>query len=317
MRFAIIALLFFTKLSFAAKTDEVAHSKVWLRLLHYKMDWLGRSRSLADGPEFFFSLAGNKDPKAELLATIEAFSKDIKVGKLKQHPQCAFPERYSFLKSELHFEIKNVSCPELERFLNIFNAKSVTLVYSSAFASNPVSIFGHTFLRFNTNAENKSDLLDWGLNYSAKVPADENRVLYAFRGIFGGYRGELSIEPYYAKVNEYNNSESRNLWEYDLNLTAEQTRHMLMHAWELDNATWFDYYFLDENCSYLLLSLIEAARPDWDLTNFAIYVAPGETIKRVAQIPGAVTHIKLRPSLRNKLYQHLDSLSDSQRKTFL
>jgi hypothetical protein len=35
---------------------------------------------------------------------------------------------------------------------------------------------------------------------------------------------------------------------------------LLMHAWELGNAS-FDYFFFKENCSYHLLSLLEYADP--------------------------------------------------------
>ena len=70
--------------------------------------------------------------------------------------------------------------------------------------------------------------------------------------------------PYYVKVQEYSNMESRDLWEYELTLSAAQVSRLVMHAWET-RATHFDYYFFSRNCSYQLLALLEAADPDLHL----------------------------------------------------
>ncbi|MCK7512715.1 MAG: DUF4105 domain-containing protein [Desulfobacterales bacterium] len=66
--------------------------------------------------------------------------------------------------------------------------------------------------------------------------------------------------PYYAKLQEYSDVDHRDIWEYSLNLTEPEIRRMMLHIRELD-AIASDYYFFDENCSYLLFSLLEAARP--------------------------------------------------------
>ncbi|MBI3558218.1 MAG: DUF4105 domain-containing protein [Deltaproteobacteria bacterium] len=299
--------------------DELAKSQYWLRLLHYKTSWLGHTRSLVDGPEFFFSPQGKTDPRAELEATVAAFSAKsdgIKVGRLKQHPQCAFPARYRFLKTQLQLAVADQPCAQLDEFLASFNAKSATLVFSSAYPNSPGSMFGHTFLRINSSTAGKNDLLDQGLSFAAAVPKSDGGLVFAVKGMLGGYIGQFARVPYYAKVNEYLNSESRDLWEYDLNLTSEETRLLLLNAWEIETNSWFDYFFFDENCAYVLLSLLEVAKPDWQLTDFAIYVIPGETVKAVTQIPGAVTGVKFRPSLRKKMYQRLGSLTGSQRELF-
>lgn len=52
----------------------------------------------------------------------------------------------------------------------------------------------------------------------------------------------------------------RDIWEYDLAFSQEEMDRMLLHVWELF-FTNFDYY-IKENFSYHLLSLIEAAKPD-------------------------------------------------------
>jgi len=305
--------------------SRVAQSQSWLRLLHFKK-WLGFgwSRSRVDGPEFFFSPNGHRDPYAELIASLAAFlsPEGRQIGGLQQPPQCAFPERYRYLKREFALEkygIQDEKCEKLEEFLNRFNAQSATLVYSSAYPNNPGSMFGHTLLRINSKGaigpgKKKLDLLDYGFNYAAQVRPDENGFAFAWFGLTGGYVGEFSMVPYYVKVKEYNHSESRDLWEYDLALTPEQTLSVLRHFWELQTSSYLNYYFFDENCSFILLAVLEVARPDWNLTDFPIYVIPAETIKKVASIPGAITGIKFRPSLQKKMNQRYSALNPEQKE---
>ncbi|MGE4232165.1 MAG: DUF4105 domain-containing protein [Bacteriovoracia bacterium] len=314
----LIILVLLSSVAFGYSENElnrVANSKYWLRLLHYKPSGIfPTNKSLVDGPEFFFSPDGKTNPKAELVATIEAFSKNLQIGRLKQHPQCAFPERFRFIKEELKIKAPVVECEKYREYISKFKAKSATLVFSSAYPNNPGSMFGHTFLRVNSGQ--RESLLDYGISFAAVVPKDENTVLYMAMGLLGGYKGQYSMLPYYSKVNEYINSESRDLWEYDLNLTTHETERMLSHLWEIETNSWFDYYFFDENCSYQLLAAIEVARPDWELTDFGPYVAPAETVKKLTNIPGAIKQIRFRPSLRKKLVQSYEALSSEQKDLY-
>ena len=54
-----------------------------------------------------------------------------------------------------------------------------------------------------------------------------------------------------------------------------------MHTYEMDRI-YSDYYFFDENCSYDLLFLLDAARPSIGLTDqFPLWVIPIDTIRKV------------------------------------
>src|SRR5439155_965886 len=97
--------------------------------------------------------------------------------------------------------------------------------------------------------------------------------------------GYFSTIPYYLKVQEYRDIENRDIWEYRLNFSDGQIRRMLMHAWELGNAS-FDYYFFKENCSYHLLSLLEVADPSLSLTDrFLFWTVPADTVRLITQQP--------------------------------
>jgi len=149
----ILCTLVLTSLAHGAQDDglylKVAQSKEWHRLMHYqRWFYVGWLRSEVDGQGFFFAEDGKTNPLSELKASAESFSKDIKVGKLKIHPQCAFPQRYRFLKKSLNLATQDVPCPQVDDFIKKFNAKSMTLVFSSAYPHNPGSMFGHTFFSY-------------------------------------------------------------------------------------------------------------------------------------------------------------------------
>src|SRR5262249_28079219 len=142
--------------------SALAHSKRWLRLLHYKHSFpFGSLRSEAQPGPYFLSPSGAHDPLAELQADIAAFrSPDpAPIGPLKLHPQCAFPARYHYLKAELRWETPDVHCPELDAFLKKLGGDAISLVFSSAYPDSPPSMFGHTLIR--VHSANREELLDY------------------------------------------------------------------------------------------------------------------------------------------------------------
>ena len=305
-----------------ARVREVAHSQKWLRLLHYKSYWFRGFRSSVGDGSFFFSPDGARDPEKELVASVEAFRSRSgeKSSKLQQPLACAFPARFRFLNEQLGLGLKMPECEKWNEFLGRFHGHdSVTLVFSTAFPNNPASMFGHSFLRINAKGEPgkpKQYLLDYGLSYAAQVPDDENNFLFVWFGLTGGYVGTFSSLPYYAKVAEYGSSENRDLWEYNLDFSPDETWWLLANVWELEVNSSSPYYFFDENCSYEILTLLEVAKPEWNVASYFYHNIPAETVKRVAATPGAVKSVKFRPSLFKKLLAYGDRLKQGERESF-
>ena len=326
MKWILLGILFcFPSWGFGSSDSRemvLAHSKKWLRLLHYKSYWFRGHRSSISDPGFFFSPDGAKDPYAELLASVKAFRERSQntISRIPQPLACAFPARFRFLNEELNLGLKMPDCKSWDEFLGRFHGHdSVTLVFSTAFPNNPASMFGHSFLRINAKprpGQEKLDLLDYGLGYAAQVPDDENNFLFIWFGLTGGYVGTFSSLPYYAKVAEYVNSESRDLWEYDLNFSKDETWWLLANAWEIEVNSSSPYYFFDENCSYAILTLLEVAKPDWDVSSYLFHNIPGETIKRIVRTSGAVRSVKFRPSLFKKLTAYGERLASNERREF-
>lgn len=284
-------------------------NKYWLKLLHYK-----NGKSLADGENFFLAKDGKINPEAELNATILAFKdKDKKAGWFGYHPQCVFRERFQFLKSEgMLDDVPVMACPEFDEWKSGLNAESVTLIFSSSYPNNPSSLFGHTLLRFNQ--KNKSnDLLDYTVAFSAMPEKEDMGVIFAFKGFFGGYKGLFEVTKYYTKVNEYNNGESRDLIEYNLQMNQAELDRMINHLWELYQTTYFDYYFADENCSAVLADLLAVAYKNDDQVNAHArwYYLPGEMVKHFNR-QGKIVSVNYRASLKKQVAKMWERLSPEE-----
>ena len=298
-----------------ARSTRLAEDPAWLRLGHSRRTRPGGIESEVDGSVFFRSILGKTDPRAELEATLRGFFDDRPVADELSDAQCRFPARFAFLATRLGFDLARLPprrCPRLEEFLARVRPRSATLVFSSYYLNNPSSAFGHTFLRLNKEdapgAGRERELLDYGVNYAATVDTG-NAVLYALKGLFGLFPGQFSHYAYYYKVREYADAESRDLWEYDLALAPGEVAMLAAHLWEL-GGTYFDYWYLDENCSYHLLGALEAAAPRLSLLDDIgrIVVIPSDSVKALFRNPGLVRSVHYRPSIRTQLDARLARL---------
>jgi hypothetical protein len=281
-----------------SRRQQLAGDRYWLLLLHERRTWWGACRSDIDDPDFFLSKKGGQDSAVELEATLASFLAPDPANPQDEHPQCRYPARYAWLKERLPFssQVPEKSCPRFEAWRSQMNPESVSMVFASYYMNNPASMYGHTFLKFN-QARHAGDLklLDYAVNYEAEVNG-RNDLFYAVRGLAGGYRGRFSTMPYYMKVQQYNNMESRDLWEYTLRLSPAEVDRMVRHLWELGHTS-MAYYFLNKNCSYQLLPVLEVADPSLHLSDrFRFKTVPVDTLRAVCDQPGLVAGIELRSS---------------------
>jgi hypothetical protein len=289
----------------SARASHLADDPAWADLLQYEpYPVTGHLRSLADDTGFFNAPDGARNPAAELDATLARLFAPARPDAPDDHPQCRFPARYHWLKNRLSIDparLPEQPCPRLEAWTKEINPAGVTLVFPSAYVNSPASMFGHTLLRIDAVGQTEATrLLAYTINYAAKADATDG-FSFALKGLTGLYPGTLSSSPYYAKVREYSDMESRDVWEYRLNLTPDETRQLLRHAWEI-GATRFDYWFFDENCSYMILRLLDVARPGLRVSQqFRWTAIPVDTVKGVVAVPGLVSDITFRPSAGTEL----------------
>jgi hypothetical protein len=300
-----------------ARQLKLADEKKWKLILYYYPSWLGE-RSIVDGGMFFLSPDGAKSPDAELEATLSAFFATPKNTPEKDSPLCLYPMRAHWLASKLTplgIQLPVQHCPEYEKFFQAVDPVSVTMLFSSFYPNNPGSLFGHTFLRMNSKSSmqnpSSAHLLDLGIGFSA-FPTTQNPFLYPILGLGGGFPGRFDLTPFYAKVQEYNHSENRDLWEYELNIDQEGSSDIIRSVYEL-RASRIDYYYFDDNCAYILLQLLEIAKPSLELRDkFNGWVIPGDTIRVVAGAQGLIKDIRYRPSIFRRFQSLHQRLSPDQ-----
>jgi len=275
---------------------KLSEQRYWHLLLH-----MVNGKSEIDDEKFFLSPDGKYNAQKELEATLDALLNETQFD--DNATGCLFPARRAWLQEELNItDLPKLECREYNKVLTRLNPKSATFVFPAAHINSPASMFGHTFLRINSAY--KSKLLSYAVNYAADANTDtENGVVFAIKGLFGGYYGRYSLLPYYEKLKEYRDTEQRDIWEYDLNLNEEEILKMVRHIWEL-NSVYSNYYFFTENCSYNMLWLLEVARPEVDLKDYFNYqVAPLETI-HVTNIEQMISKKSFRPSKRTILLKY-------------
>jgi hypothetical protein len=286
-----------------ARAARLAQHRQWQTLVHYQPGAFGGTSSLIDSPSFFAAAEGKTNPQAELEATIRSFFKPEALP-ADRSPQCLRIARYRWLKAELGFDparLKDQPCPDFEQWFRTLDPESVTLAYPSAYLNNPSSMFGHTLLRIDRPQQREDTrLLSFAINFAADTGPDGG-ALFAAKGLAGGYRGYFSVMPYYEKVGEYSEIENRDIWEYQLNLKPAEIQMMLQHLWELQGH-YVEYYFLSTNCSYVLLSLINTARPDLDLSSgLDLYAIPIDTVRSIVRQDELLGGVVFRPSAMTRM----------------
>jgi hypothetical protein len=296
-----------TSSSFSFEQIEAkAHEREWLRLNHYVQS--GQTyQSKIRGP-FFLSPNGANDPRGELEATLQQmFSAD---PELRKKNQCKYLARREFILRSFKVAPHLIeSCEFSKDWLERLHSTEVSLVFASAYLESAASSFGHTFLKLH-NPENKNslELVDYGINFAARTNQTEG-ALYAWYGLLGYFPGTFGLSPYHQMIKEYVSLEGRDIWEYKLSLTPKQVQRMLFHLLELEGS-YFDYYFLDDNCSFQILKLLEVADPELSLVGDEVpWLIPIDSVKMLSSSQGLVTNLEYRASLRTE-FEHRKAQQD-------
>ena len=325
--FFLLIILWSASAEAATTALALSQSSRWVNMLHYYPSnrWFGadsddwESKVLDDS--YFFSSEGKHSREKEWVASIKAFQLPSAVFSTPENPhaQCRFPARFRLVKTLLSehdssLRFPDIECPGYRQWREKVNGQRATLVFASSYLNSPSSMFGHTFLRFDAdNVSEQSDWLSYALNFGAVVEKGDNSMLYAYKGLVGGYSGYFAMMPYYEKIKEYSRMENRSLWEYPLNLSPTEVDTLLAHVWELRDLA-FTYFFFDENCSYRLLELIEVAKPGVELTeSFRAHAIPIDTVRKL-DASGLLSDSVYRASASDKLLFNAQRLSRSEVK---
>jgi hypothetical protein len=289
-------------------------AKTWYRLLHFTADG---TRSEIENSSFFLAENGRYDPKAELDATLEAFQSS-ELAELDTHPVCRFPARALFLRqSGFSLPDPESLCPSFSQWHGDLQDNALSLVYADGYLGNPASFYGH--ILFKISAPNAAqDLLTNSLNFGARVPDKENPVLYILKGLVGGYDATYSSNHYYRYNLNYTEVEMRDLWQYQLNLKADEKALLVAHAWEM-LSTQYTYYFTNRNCAYHVARLLEVVLQERLVDEKDPFVLPISVFAALSMAntqsgQPAIAQISRKPSRQARFREHFSTLSVSGKK---
>ncbi len=270
----------------------------------------GQTSDISPG-RFFLSPTGRKDPQSELRATIDAvFSEKAGDSPGEAHPRCRFPLRTEWLEEVLSRRAPSARCAGLAEWIG--HPSSVDLVFADYDFGNPASAYGHIFLRVNqAGRPEDARLIDVAVGFAAALEGGTSPG-FALKALMGGVPGKFSVGPYYLKVKEYSQAQSRDLWEYRLGLSSAAARRLLMHIWELGEAQ-IPYSFLTRNCAYQLLPLLDVAEPSLGLSHWArLGAAPADVVRFLGRQAG-FSGTLFRPSIDSALLMRRARMSKRDR----
>jgi len=304
-----------------AQDKQLAEHPYWQALLHFKSKESGGSgESEIVSPEFFLAKNGRYDVEAELRATLEAIFFPS-ADDMDQHAQCRFVARYRWLKKMLAWpksSSSEMSCLAYERWALKGEIESLSLIFASGYLGNPASFYGHLLLKFNSNRELiATDLMDQSINFGAIVPENESPLIYIYRGIFGGYDAAFSHTQFFRQNHIYVESELRDMWEYELELSKDEVAQIVAHSWELMGQQ-FVYYFHKENCAYQMAELLRLVVGQPLLRKSLPWALPSSIIDHMTTITHngqpLIRKVRLIPSRQSRFYAGYDALSLPQKK---
>lgn len=294
----------FPALGISSEIDlrKESSKREWRALLFYS-----GNESLVINSQFFLDRDGQKDPYKELLAVVSLL-KSQNDPAISQFA-CKFPARYAYVSSSILKISKTYFCDEFISWRDSFEADGLSLMFASQYLENPASSFGHTYLKINSSQ--KALYLNKVISFAANIPKDVGAPEYLWKGLMGGFPGYFSVHPFYFLYHEYANMEQRDVWEYELDFNKEETRELLAILYEFIFVAEFDYLFLTDNCSSLLLRLLDIKIGKDLIEELPFYVVPIETVK-ILNKNSLVRKSIFHPSIISRMNGIAKNLSDKE-----
>ena len=278
---------------------QLAEHPVWQKLGRYKPRPFGQGvASDIITPSFFLAENGATDPTSELAATFAALQAPLLPESANSHALCRFPARTYWLEQQTALALPNPVdvCPDYRAWSREGEIKGVSVLFISGYLSNPGSAFGHLLLRLHTDEDlSVDDVLDQAINYGAAESEQDSLVPYIVKGLTGRYQSRFSNLEFFHHNERYRESQLRNVWEYRLDLDAEQVGFLTAHIWEVMR-TENRYYFLRQNCAFRIAELVELVVERDLVPESKVWVAPIDVFHRLADettdTPPAISSVK-------------------------
>ena len=303
----IFLLLIFPLLSFSSQQgylinkavqNRLFESHIWQRLLHLtpqKEPSIANKTFLLSYPTF--------TPKKELIETINHFFK---------RPQsiCKYPARYYWLKKNLeeaNFNFPTYECQEFNQYLQKTDLERLELVFVSENVTNPSSMMGHTFFKLSSH-ENQGERRINAISFFTLIDTSNPFILIPKSTIIG-MKGFFVLSPYRKQMERYLYEEERNIWEYELNLFAEEKRLIYYHFWELKDID-IRYLFTGFNCATIIDDMLGITDKSYN-NDSNLWITPKDVIKK-AYSRKLIRKMKLVPSKKWEIKMLSEALDNKR-----
>ena len=92
-------------------------------------------------------------------------------------------------------DLPKADCAEFTQWFSDVAPHSTVMIFPAAYLNSPSSMFGHTLLRIDQAdvQSNKTALLSYAINFGAYIEGSDNSILYAWKGLAGGYPGLFAL----------------------------------------------------------------------------------------------------------------------------
>jgi len=299
--------------------EAAARHPVWLSIVRYVPPMLPGGNGHVDVTTESFYLSGRKDfdPAAELRATVAALKEPVGADP-ESHALCRFPARARFVTAMLGEALPpEPGCSKLNGWRRNGAVSSVSVVLASGHLSNPGSFYGHLLLKLNAGKEVlSSELLDTAVNYGAVFGENQNPILYVAKGISGGYTSLFTHLEYFHHNHNYAETQLRDVWEYELSLSAERTAFLVDHVWEMIGVG-NRYYFAIQNCAYRIAEIVNVVVDEPLLPKTKFWSTPIDVFRLLSSAEQddrpLVRQIKRLPSRQNRFRESYISLLPDER----
>ena len=265
----------------------------WKSLLHYN-----GKKSIIEDENFF--ITKNNNLKEEFAATIKSFLIDDNLN--ENHSICKYPARFNYILKQLKLNrniFPNPNCKEFKKYIENLSAKKIYISYASEQITSIASMMGHMFIKIvgNNNREN-------ALSYYAIM---EDNFSFYLKSLFTSSIGYYILTPYKNKLEEYNDIDKRNIWNYELDLSEEEIKDFIYHIWELKSIK-VPYNFINHNCGTATIFLLSNINEKFYKLNKKPWQTPLDILKNIYN-NDLIKNIELSPSDSYKIKMIQDNFT--------
>lgn len=251
--------------------ESLAQRPGWRALLHVRVgDRLSDSQVL--DPGFILTDTETSSLVDELRASLELLAD----GRL----HCDWPARARWLCAERDWPgcRPETRCEELEHHRERFRAPKIYVGFGSYNATDPATLYGHTFLWFSPSRDHeptsRGSVLAFQTDLSGLSPLE-----YAPLALAGLLRGRFQTSEFSERERVYRIEEQRDLWLFELKLTASERAFAVDHAFEVIGHE-LRYGLMRDNCALRLLEFLAVVRPSSPLSTLSVAIlSPADSLK--------------------------------------